>query len=163
MCLAYKKYYKNIDPDIVNSNISSRQQATSTSDNSYDVRYSSLIGLNSCSSLYNDISNESRRIAITRWRLSNHKLRVETGRYTRPKTPRGERTCSICQVIEDETHAIFLCPIYRSIRLKYSSVFTRYTSVREILNPLNADDVYKIGSFIIELEEFREENGFNIT
>ena len=100
MCLAYKKYYKNIDPDIVNSNISSRQQATSTSDNSYDVRYSSLIGLNSCSSLYNDISNESRRIAITRWRLSNHKLRVETGRYTRPKTPRGERTCSICQVIE---------------------------------------------------------------
>ena len=43
-----------------------------------------------------------KRAVISRWRLSNHKLRIELGRYTRPPTPREERTYTNCGVLEDE-------------------------------------------------------------
>ena len=131
------QYYHNIDPDIVKTNLSSRQQNILTSDNTYYARYTSLVGVECCHSLYKDVSNELMRIVITRWRLSNHKLRIETGRYTRPVTPREERICILCRVVEDEEHVIFHCPIYRSIRLKYADTLSRYDSVKKSLNPVS--------------------------
>ena len=44
-------------------------------------------------------------------RLSNHKLAIETGRYSRPfKKPEG-RICPICKIeMEDEYHFLNICP-----------------------------------------------------
>ena len=58
------------------------------------------------------VVNYYRRI-ITRWRLSNHQLRIETGRYTRPYVHRKARVCILCNLLEDEDHVIFVCPIYK--------------------------------------------------
>ena len=44
--------------------------------------------------------------------MSNHDLKIETGRYTRPVTPREERKCDICDILEDEYHVVFVCPKY---------------------------------------------------
>ena len=50
-------------------------------------------------------------------RLSNHNLRIETGRRLRPKLPRQARKCFICiDEIENELHFVVKCPLYSSER-----------------------------------------------
>ena len=41
--------------------------------------------------------------------IKNHRLRIETGRYTVPKTLKHVRICSLCQAneLESECHVIF--------------------------------------------------------
>ena len=55
---------------------------------------------------------------ITKLRISAHSLAVETGRYTRPKTLRVNRTCHLCNniEIEDEFHMFLRCPFYNDER-----------------------------------------------
>ena len=43
------------------------------------------------------IKNPLRRSAINKFRLGNHRLRIETGRYIVPKTPEHLRICSLPQ------------------------------------------------------------------
>ena len=53
----------------------------------------------------------------TKLRLSNHKLVIETGRYSRPFKKPAERTCAICKIeIEDGYHFLNICPAYKERR-----------------------------------------------
>ena len=47
--------------------------------------------------------------AINKFSLGNHRLRIETGRYTVPKTLEHVRICSLWQAneLESECHVIF--------------------------------------------------------
>ena len=55
------------------------------------------------------------RKTLVKLRISNHKLRIETGRYN--NIPRSDRLCTICgHNVEDETHFLFHCSRYSSIR-----------------------------------------------
>ena len=66
---------------------------------------------------YLDLVKDSRyRNAITKIRSSSHPLEIERGRYTKPKTPRSNRLCSRCKVIEDERHFILDCTLYKKER-----------------------------------------------
>ena len=59
------------------------------------------------------IRNTKHRIALTRFRLSNHNLLIEKGRHARPRLERSERRCFLCKdEIEDEKHFINKCPLY---------------------------------------------------
>ena len=63
------------------------------------------------------IKNPLHRSAINKFRLGNHLLRIETGRYTAPKTPEDLRICFICQAneVKNESHVICflaLCMIH---------------------------------------------------
>ena len=51
-------------------------------------------------------------------RISAHTLQIETGRYTRPKTPIDQRTCQVCntKAIEDKIHFATGCNEYHEIR-----------------------------------------------
>ena len=70
-----------------------------------------------------EVKNTSDRIAVTKFRLSNHKLMIEVGRYE--DTPREERFCPFCpQVIENESHFMLICPIYSGLRTRYLSTIT---------------------------------------
>ena len=51
---------------------------------------------------------EHLRIAFTRMRLSSHRLRVETGRWSR--LPREQHLCA-CGQVQDEQHILTVCPI----------------------------------------------------
>ena len=55
---------------------------------------------------------------MTKFRISNHILLIETGRYKYPKIPRHERTCRFCSTgkIENETHVLLECNIFDSLR-----------------------------------------------
>ena len=81
------------------------------------------------------INNPHHRIAINKFRLGNHKLHIETGRYTIPKTPVDSRICSFCHSneIENETHFIFSCKLYDSIRLKFFNAITiKYSNFQNL-------------------------------
>ena len=66
----------------------------------------------------NEIRNVKERISVTKFRLSNHRLMIEVGRYD--KTPKAERFCPFCQhAVEDEFHFMFACPTYNILRKRY--------------------------------------------
>ena len=47
----------------------------------------------------------SLRIFLTKFRVSNHQLPIERGRYE--NLEHGERKCNVCQVLGDEFHFLF--------------------------------------------------------
>ena len=47
---------------------------------------------------------------ITKFRLSNHYLPIEKGRYVKPKLNRNQRLCTFCKShVGDELHVLFEC------------------------------------------------------
>jgi hypothetical protein len=64
----------------------------------------------------NNIENKSQRKILTQFRISNHKLKIEYGRYQ--NIPRDERLCNNCnmQTVEDEFHFVFDCQCYETKR-----------------------------------------------
>ena len=57
--------------------------------------------------------NLKHKIALTRFRLSNHQLMIEKGRYRKNKIDRDMQFCFVCKnQIEDETHFILRCSLY---------------------------------------------------
>ena len=67
-----------------------------------------------------DVNIRTDRIIISKMRISNHRLAIETGRFS--KTPRNERLCLFCKAnnnfseIEDEQHVLLRCSRYIEIR-----------------------------------------------
>ena len=59
-----------------------------------------------------------QRKFLAKFRLGVLQIRLETGRYERPKLPAIERTCKICNLntVEDETHYLLYCPKYSDLR-----------------------------------------------
>ena len=123
------------------------------SDSTMCTRYKTLIGLGYANTLYNTTLIDTKRKIITRWRLSCHKLKIETGRYTRPKTPIESRKCVICDVLDDEYHALFECKAHRMIRTRYMELLRTHDSVKKILNPITIDSATKIAAYLLEIED----------
>lgn len=69
------------------------------------------------------------RIILCKFRTSNHRLPVETGRYVRRN--REDRICEKChQGIGDESHYLFSCPFFNDLRRKFIPTF--YNSPRKV-------------------------------
>ena len=62
---------------------------------------------------------EYLRVALTRIRLGSHRLKIETGRWSR--IPREERLCS-CGVVQSEKHVLLHCPLAESIKEHYPNL-----------------------------------------
>ena len=61
-----------------------------------------------------NVRNINHRVAITKLRLSNHKLAIETGRYVKLYQPPDQRICPLCKTgLEDEEHFLMNCIAYR--------------------------------------------------
>ena len=78
-------------------------------------KYKSSIHLDSylCNNL-----NPKLRIALTRFRLSNHSLWIEKGRHMKPIIDKTKRFCDLCKTeIENENHFLLLCPLYSPKRI----------------------------------------------
>ena len=62
-----------------------------------------------------------QRKTLAKCRLGCIPIRLETGRYVKPRLLENERTCELCMrdnifEIENETHVIFHCSSYKGIR-----------------------------------------------
>ena len=67
-------------------------------------------------------------IALSCFRLSSHNLDIETGRYTRQKTPVINIICKYCDTgdTEDEIHFLMNCPMHRRERLKLQNTVQQH-------------------------------------
>ena len=83
-----------------------------------------------------------RRTEMTRFRVGSHRLRIETGRWTR--TPPELRLCSCgLNTVQDETHVVFHCLYTEELRVKYNVGNDK--PLHEVLNDFNSIDfVYEI-------------------
>ena len=63
------------------------------------------------------------KIALTRFRLSSHRLEIERGRYF--DIDRTERKCKNCtqNTIENEYHFLLVCPLYEDLRRKFLKAY----------------------------------------
>ena len=61
---------------------------------------------------YLDMLKKAPRIALSRIRLSSHIFNIERGRWARNRRNRGDRVCSLCNVLECEFHCLVQCPRY---------------------------------------------------
>ena len=139
--------------NIIENNVSERKNRLISENTTKINTYKEITNLEYSKILYNSFINDELRKIITRWRLSCHKLRIETGRYTNPITPREERKCKICLVVENEAHALLHCPAHTFIRMKYFSLLSRYTTVYQLLNPQCSKDMIQVGTYINEIEK----------
>ena len=73
---------------------------------------------------YLDIIYERKcKIALTRFRLSSHRLEIERGRYF--NIPRTERKCKFCSqnTIENEYHFLLVCLLYKDLPKKFLKAY----------------------------------------
>ena len=121
------------------------------------VRYRTIIGFSYPSILYQSCLDDEMRKTITWWRLSSHKLRIETERYTIPKTLVTSRLCKICGVIEDEHHAIYICNAHRLTREKFKNkIDFEHDNLTKLLNLGSVDDATYLAKFLTEIEKNME-------
>ena len=149
-----RSYYECINDGNVKTNIAERKTRVETSEQSMCVRYKTMVGMRYSETLYNSCLDDSKRITITRWRLSSHKLKVETGRYTRPVTERENRLCDVCKVIDDEHHAIYVCSVHRLIREKFKNILNfDDADLRKLLNPSTITEAINLGKYLNEIDD----------
>ena len=59
-------------------------------------------------------------IALTRIRVSCHRLAIETGRYQKPTSlPINQRLCTLCNQVEDEIHLVCICKRNAHLRMEF--------------------------------------------
>ena len=88
-----------------------------------------------------NVHNRQYRRVLSNFRCGSLPLQIETGRYTKPKTPVDERLCKYCSanVIEDEKHFLLSCEFYSDLRL---DLFIKMEQFLENFDRLDSDDKF---------------------
>ena len=145
-------YYENLHDHNAKDDIFEREQRIKAETTSMTAYYVNMkFERKSC--IYESFLNDEHRRIITRWRLSNHDLKIETGRYH--KIPRENRVCDLCEVVEDEQHVIFVCPRYNGIRQQHQELLTTNTNIQAFLNP-EKENVLETANLLHEIEALRK-------
>ena len=110
-------------------------------------------------SYLNIVNIKKFRQALTKLRVSSHRLEIEAGRWTKPQiTPRENRLCKQCNLLEDEFHFLFECTLYSNIRQQHiKPYFTRRISMHkaiELCKTENSSSLKNLATYIF--------NGFKI-
>ena len=93
----------------------------------------------SIESYLSDIKDYKLRTQLTKLRLSNHTLLIETGRHK--KIPKEMRVCPFCpNSVEDELHFILQCPTYTILRDK---ILTNLGEINPLLNLCSQEEKFK--------------------
>ena len=74
-------------------------------------------------------------LVLSKFRMGNHNLKIETGRHSYPIIPENLRTCDHCETgnIENETHFLFWCKLHNQIRnTLYNNIESRYQNFRKM-------------------------------
>jgi hypothetical protein len=99
------------------------------------------------------------RIALTKFRCSNHMLEIETGRHK--NIIRCERLCKLCKmnVVEDEYHFLLVCPVLRNIRIVcLKPFFTRWPTINkfsQLMSDTSTSNILRLSTYICKASELR--------
>lgn len=105
--------------------------------------------------IYTDVNRtipDYLRITFTRFRLSSHMLRIETGRWSR--TPREERVCRCGQGIQNEHH-LFVCPLVRNLTVSFSKPCL---SPKEFFEDTTLDDLKTLHNVLTVMSDFQNDS-----
>ena len=108
------------------------------------------------------IQHKKYRNALAQLRLASHGLHIETGRYGRNRLERNERLCHLCSDgdIEDEYHFVFICSIYKDLRVKYfTAYYRRNPSVAKFIDLMNSDNpktIQRLSCYVYHAFELRK-------
>ena len=88
------------------------------------------------------ITNFTVRSTLAKLRLSAHNLQIETGRFSKNKTPRDERFCPYCKAlnifeVENEVHFLLSCSLFNDERQQFLDEIYRHFPNTATLNELN--------------------------
>jgi hypothetical protein len=111
----YKHKIKRILIDNIETNYDSQWQELLNKDDSKLRTYKLFKHNINIENYLVDRINVSTRKEFTKLRVSAHQLRLETGRFTKPKTPVDDRLCHFCNTrsVESEEHFMMACPLSR--------------------------------------------------
>ena len=110
-------------------------------------------------SLYLDVIQvKNYRTAMSRLRLSSHRLAVESGRWHKPlPIPFIERKCTICNVLQDEFHIVIECNLFKDLRNRYISRYVwlhpNYFKFTQLLATHNEAAIKKLSIFVFKAFE----------
>lgn len=111
---------------------------------------------------YLDVLPFKFRTAISRLRLSSHKLQVEIGRYSQNRTEKSQRLCKLCNSndVEDEYHFVIICPVYATFRKQLiKPYYYRRPSVFkfiELMNSSNDSILRKLSKYVYDAMTLRK-------
>ena len=128
------QYYRNLSKDNAIQDIRERETKIKDSTSSMCKYYVDLGCVEEKCSIYSNYINDYYRYIISWWRLSNHNLKIETGRYS-TGIDRNLRVCDTCQILEDEYHVIFQCPRYATVRNAFPELVAS-DDITKFLNPV---------------------------
>ena len=98
------------------------------------------------------ISMKKYQRAITRFRVSSHRLGIECGRHQKPCIPTEERICKFCNLgeIDDEYHFLVHCELHansRAIRFDFDRLEDG-ERFKQMLISTNKEALHCLGKFI---------------
>ena len=89
---------------------------------------------------------------------------IETGRYHKPPKPKENRYCNYCKnIVEDECHFIYSCPLYNTLRMRFDPTLCNLGADKEsncakLLNPDNVIQSRRLCEFLSECFTLRSES-----
>jgi len=115
----------------------------------------------------NLINIEKVRVALSCFRVSAHRLEVETGRWHKqvavPFNERKYRTCLNC--LEDEFHFLLECPLYHELRRTYIKPYywkiLNMPKFIELIKTENKIEIRNLSMFILKSFEIRKKLYFD--
>ena len=100
-------YYNSLPIHLRQTPLQEMKARVGLAEKTYCMQYNSLTNCIYSSTICDEFLTESKRLIISKWRLSCHKLRIEICRYDTPKTPRKEHTYKRYIITVDEFHVLF--------------------------------------------------------
>ena len=90
------------------------------------------------------LNNKKHQRALTRLRVSSHKLNIELGRHSRPPIPRANRLCNFCnsKEVDDEIHFLTKCEFHSEARYHMFDEIQRHQHVSQNLSPETYTNVW---------------------
>ena len=100
------------------------------------------------------------RNAYARLRCSSHRLEIEAGRFHKPvKTPIDESLCRICNVVENEFHFLFECPLHLELRTQYIDKYfyenPNHFKLKTLFQSMRENQIKKLSIYICKAFDLR--------
>jgi len=109
-----------------------------------------------------EVTNVKHRQALSKLRISAHRLKVEEGRHQ--GIEREEQYCMYCLTngqmrVEDEFHFMIICGLYKELRMTLIQdliITSSYESFVRIMQEGNTDALKQISRYVFECYVLRE-------
>ena len=168
--MLYKKTLKKLNEIFSSQWCKKVNQSSTNSKSNSKLRTYKLFKKELRAETYLNLPQFKFRKLISKFRCSDHQLRIETGRHQ--KLEISQRTCDMCRSsnVENEIHFLIECEAYRDLRQTYlgpdlNRILTATQIEYAFIDVLTAQDIRKqknLAQFLQQAAELRRKTLMNI-